>query len=198
MENKQNRRRGRPPKFYEAPNVVEVEEIVVETAIERPSMRAEMREESPAERAKRRAAEIRGHLNGIDEGTDEFYIDPSMIPDGWSYEWKRRLLLGAEDPSHNVALYRMGWEPVPLTRHPEMMPRDWKGETIERKGMILMERPLELVEEARAIERRKAVNQVRDKEAQIAGTPDGTLTRDHAQARPSIKKGYEPIPIPKD
>lgn len=198
MENKQNRRRGRPPKFYEAPNVVEVEEIVVETAIERPSMRAEMREESPAERAKRRAAEIRGHLNGIDEGTDEFYIDPSMIPDGWSYEWKRRLLLGAEDPSHNVALYRMGWEPVPLTRHPEMMPRDWKGETIERKGMILMERPLELVEEARQIERRRAVNQVRDKEAQIAGTPDGTLTRDHAQARPSIKKGFEPIPIPKD
>lgn len=198
MENKPNRKRGRPPKLFDAPIYVEKEEIMVETPIERPSMRAEMREESPAERAKRRAAEIRGHLNGIDEGTDEFYIDPSMIPDGWSYEWKRRLLLGAEDPSHNVALYRMGWEPVPLTRHPEMMPRDWKGETIERKGMILMERPLELVEEARAIERRKAVNQVRDKEAQIAGTPDGTLTRDHAQARPSIKKGYEPIPIPKD
>jgi len=198
MENKPIRKRGRPPKLFEAPKMVEVEEIVVETPIERPAMRAEMREESPAERAKRRAAEIRGHLNGIDEGTDEFYIDPSMIPDGWSYEWKRRLLLGAEDPSHNVALYRMGWEPVPLTRHPEMMPRDWRGETIERKGMILMERPLELVEEARQIERRKAVNQVRDKEAQIAGTPDGTLTRDHAQARPSIKKGYEPIPIPKD
>lgn len=198
MENKPNRKRGRPPIMFKAPEPAEIEEIVAETAIERPAMRAEMREESPAERAKRRAAEIRGHLNGIDEGTDEFYIDPSMIPDGWSYEWKRRLLLGAEDPSHNVALYRMGWEPVPLSRHPEMMPRDWRGETIERKGMILMERPLELVEEARQIERRKAVNQVRDKEAQIAGTPDGTLTRDHAQARPSIKKGYEPIPIPKD
>lgn len=198
MENKPNRKRGRPPIMFKAPEPAEIEEIVAETAIERPAMRAEMREESPAERAKRRAAEIRGHLNGIDEGTDEFYIDPSMIPDGWSYEWKRRLLLGAEDPSHNVALYRMGWEPVPLSRHPEMMPRDWRGETIERKGMILMERPLELVEEARQIERRKAVNQVRDKEAQIAGTPDGTLTRDHAQARPHIKKGYEPIPIPKD
>lgn len=198
METKPIRRKGRPPKLFLAPEVAEVEEIVVETPIERPSMRAEMREESPAERAKRRAAEIRGHLNGIDEGTDEFYIDPSMIPDGWAYEWKRRLLLGAEDPSHNVALYRMGWEPVPVSRHPEMMPRDWAGQTIERKGMILMERPLELVEEARQIERRKAVNQVRDKEAQIAGTPDGTLTRDHAQARPSIKKGYEPIPIPKD
>ena len=198
MENKPIRRRGRPPREERVVEFVETTEIVENTPIERPSMRAEMREESPAERARRRAAEIRGHLNGIDEGTDEFYIDRSMIPEGWSYEWKRRLLLGAEDPSHNVALYRMGWEPVPLSRHPEMMPRDWKGNTIERKGMILMERPLELVEEARQIERRKAVNQVRDKEAQIAGTPDGTLTRDHAQARPQIKKGYEPIPIPKD
>ena len=198
MENKPIRRRGRPPREERVVEFVETTEIVENTPIERPSMRAEMREESPAERARRRAAEIRGHLNGIDEGTDEFYIDRSMIPEGWSYEWKRRLLLGAEDPSHNVALYRMGWEPVPLSRHPEMMPRDWSGNTIERKGMILMERPLELVEEARQIERRKAVNQVRDKEAQIAGTPDGTLTRDHAQARPQIKKGYEPIPIPKD
>lgn len=198
MQDKPIRKTGTPPKGYKKPEVAEMDEIVENAPIERPSMRAEMREESPAERARRRAAEIRGHLNGIDEGTDEFYIDNSMIPEGWSYEWKRRLLLGAEDPSHNVALYRMGWEPVPLSRHPEMMPRDWKGETIERKGMILMERPLELVEEARQIERRKAVNQVRDKEAQIAGTPDGTLTRDHAQARPSIKKGYEPIPIPKD
>ena len=36
------------------------------------------------------------------------------------------------------------------------------------------------------------------KEAQIAGTPDGTMTRDHALARPKINKSYEPIPIPKE
>lgn len=205
MEKMQRKPRGRRPKMETtSDDVVETykvgvqEDIFDTTPIDRPAMRAEMREESPAERAKRRAAEIRGHLGGMDEGNDEFYIDPSMVPDGWAYEWKRRLLLGAEDPSHNVALYRMGWEPVPASRHPEMMPRGWSGETIERKGMVLMERPKELVEEARHTEYRKAVNQVRDKEAQLAGTPDGTLTRDHAQARPNIKKGYEPIPIPKD
>lgn len=209
MENSLPRKRGRKPKGFKMETAkltdAEIDEIVEEVAetinsqpIERPSMRGNVREESPADRAKRRAAEIRGHLGGLDEGTDEFYIDPHVIPDGWSYEWKRRLLLGAEDPSHNVALYRMGWEPVPASRHPEMMPRGWHGDTIERKGMILMERPLELVEEARSHELRKARNQVRDKEAQLAGTPEGTLTRDHAQAKPSIKKGYEPIPIPKD
>lgn len=209
MDNISPRKKGRPSKALKLQTeklsdeqideiVEEVAEIIDSQPIERPSMRGSVREESPADRAKRRAAEIRGHLGGLDEGTDEFYIDPHVIPDGWSYEWKRRLLLGAEDPSHNVALYRMGWEPVPASRHPEMMPRGWHGDTIERKGMILMERPLELVEEARSHELRKARNQVRDKEAQLAGTPEGTLTRDHAQAKPSIKKGYEPIPIPKD
>ena len=43
-----------------------------------------------------------------------------------------------------------------------------------------------------------ARKQVRDKEAQIAGTPDGTMTRDHAKVRPQIKKGFEAMPIPKE
>ena len=64
--------------------------------------------------------------------------------------------------------------------------------------MILMERPTEIVEEARRRHDYLARKQVRDKEAQIAGTPDGTLTRDHAQVRPQIKKGYEAIPVPSD
>jgi hypothetical protein len=69
---------------------------------------------------------------------------------------------------------------------------------IQRDGMILMERPTEIVEEARAIELRRARNQVRAKEEQLSGTPDGTMTRDHARVKPKISKGYEPIPIPND
>ena len=62
-----------------------------------------------------------------------------------------------------------------------------------------MERPTELVEEAREIERRRAIGQVRAKEQQLAGTPEGGLGhRDHAQVKPKINKGYESIPIPKD
>jgi len=64
--------------------------------------------------------------------------------------------------------------------------------------MVLMERPTEVVEEARRIQQKVAKDQVRAKEAQIAGTPDGTMTRDHAQTRPKINKSYEPIPIPKE
>ena len=167
-------------------------------SVPRPSMRAEAREESSAERAKRRTAEIMGHIGDMDEGTDDFYISPSDIPEGWSYEWKRHLLLGAEDPTYAVQLARMGWEPVPASRHPHMMPSGWSKNTIERKGLILMERPREVVEEARRLRDRAARDQVRAKEAQLSGTPEGTMTRDHAQVRPKINKGWEALPVPKE
>lgn len=163
----------------------------------RPDVRPAMaQEEDPRERAARRAAQIRGHLGDMDEGSDDFAA-PSAPP-GWTYEWKRKLTLGQEDPAHMVELVRMGWEPVPATRHPEMMPGGWSANTIERKGMILMERPTELVDEAKEIERRRAIGQVRAKEAQLSGAPDGTFTRDHADAKPRINKSYEAMPIPKD
>lgn len=151
-------------------------------------------EEDPRARAARRAAEVRGHLGDMDDGVDEFPLPPA--PDGWTYEWKRKSVMGQEDPAHMTDLYRKGWEPVPASRHPEMMPSGSTFESIERKGMVLMERPTELVDEARKIGHRRALNQVRSKEQQLAGTPEGTLSRDDPRVSPKIKKGYEPMPIP--
>ena len=188
--NEPTRRRGRQPQGLEA---------AMPASLPRDDMREPMREEDSLTRAAKRAAELRGHLGTVDEGVDDFYVDPNMAPEGWTYEWKRHLLLGAEDPSYNVALARAGWEPVPVNRdakHRAMMPINWTGSYIERRGMILMERPTETVEEAKNIERRRARDQVRAKEAQLSGTPDGTLTRDHPQARPQIKKGWESLPVP--
>ena len=152
--------------------------------------------DDPRAAAARRAAEIMGNLGTLDNGTDEFYIDPSVIPDGWSYEWKRKTILGQEDPAYQVALARSGWTAVPTSRHPEMMPHDTSSGIITRKGNILMECPLEIIQERRLAEQSKARSQVRAKEAQLAGTPEGTMTRDHAQARPQIKKSFEAMPIP--
>jgi hypothetical protein len=169
------------------------------TSSKKPDMRPDLRgamtnEEDPRARAARRAAEVRGHLGDMDDGTNQFPLPPA--PDGWTYEWKRKSVMGQEDPAHMTDLLRKGWEPVPATRHPEMMPTGNTYESVERKGMILMERPTELVEEARAIEQRRARGQVRAKEAQLAGTPDGTLSRDDPRVSPKIKKGYEPMQIP--
>jgi hypothetical protein len=164
----------------------------------RAPLRQAMREEDPRIRAARRAAEIREHVGDMDEGSDDFYVPKEYIPDGWDYEWKVRTVLGLEDPAQQVALARKGWEPVPASRHPEMMPHGTDVATIERKGLVLMERPKELSDEARSIELRRARNQVRAKEQQLSETPSGQLTRDDARVQPRIKKGYEPMPVPAD
>ena len=167
------------------------------------TLRPEMRpnataEESPRERAARRVAELRGHDTDLgDDGNDEYYIELGIIPEGWSYEWKVRTVLGAEDPAHQVALQRKGWEIVPASRHPEMMPLGYTGTMIIRKGMVLMERPLEITEEARSIEQRRARLQVRAKEEQLSASRPGEFERSHkGENMTRIKKGYEAMPIP--
>lgn len=203
MEN--NIRRGRPPKglFQKRPaeqsvhsepdisdNVALTEN---EAASEAASFRAPMRDDDPRARAKKRADQLRGHLGEVVDGTDEFYIDPSVIPADWSYQWKRHTIYGAEDPAYQVALARAGWTPVPTSRHPDMMPHDGASQIITRKGCILMEIPKEIEDERRDAELRKAKLQVRHKEAQLSGTPDGTMER----VRPEIKKSYQAGPAPK-
>jgi hypothetical protein len=165
----------------------------------RPPMRANPKDESPRDRANRRAEELRQHLGNLDEGTDEFYVPAQMIPDGWTYEWKRQSVYNQEEQSYIVQTIREGWEPVPVDRcpmHRAMMPSTWTKGTIERKGMMLMERPTEITEEMRAIELRRARQQVRVKEQQLSATPDGTMSRDDPRVAPKIKKGYSPVDIP--
>ena len=168
----------------------------------RPNMRPEapVTEESPRERAARKAAELREHRRGdLDDGTDEFFVEPGIIPDGWSYEWKTKTILGMEDPNHQVKLARDGWEPVPASRHPEMMPAGYKGVEITRKGMVLMERPLEITEEMRALELRRARLQVRAKEEQLTAAPAGQFERSNkGNDLVKVKKSYEAMPIPEE
>jgi len=168
-------------------------------ATDRPDIRRPMRDEDPREAAERRAAEIMAHLGGtMDEGTDEFYIDPHAIPDGWTYEWKRKTVYGSEDPSYSVSLKRTGWTEVPASRHPEMMPANFKSAVIERKGLVLMERPQSITRRVELTDKDRAREQIRFKEQQLTHAPDGQFTRDHAQAQPKIKKSYEAMPIPKE
>jgi hypothetical protein len=167
----------------------------------RPDVREDIREESPAARAAKRVAEIRKHREGLDlENEDKYFIDPRIVPEGWSYEWKRKSIYNQEDPSYQIKLADGGWTPVPTNRdarHKALMPTG-NYNTIERDGMILMERPKELTDEAKAIELRRARNQVRAKEQQLSTTPDGTLSRDDARVRPQVKKSYEAMPIPQE
>lgn len=184
--------------MIEAVGEISLDDVTREAASLRPPMRPPMREDDPRSRAAKRAAEIRGNVGSMDEGVDDFYIDTREIPDGWTYEWKRRTIAGQEDPAYQVSLARMGWEPVPAERHPNMMPINGQYTTIERKGMMLMERPMELSEEARSIELKKARQQIANKKSQLGSSPDGQFGRDHASVKPKVSSSYEPMPIPND
>lgn len=191
-------RRGRPPNIPR-PEPMQQRQVSPELADEAPAPRIAL--EDPRARAARRALELREHLGDMDQGTDEYAIDPRIIPAGWSYEWKTKSVLAQEQTSYIVGIQQRGWENVPTSRHPEMMPKGHPlSAPIEKKGMMLMERPLEITEEVKRIELRKARGQVNQKEAQLNNAPQGTFQRDNKGAPlTNIKKNYdyEPITVPK-
>ena len=142
-------------------------------------------------RAEARLREIRGQMPEGGENRDKFWA-PSP-PEGWDYQWKRRTIYNQEDPSYQVELSRNGWEAVPLSRHPEMMPKNWQGNTIEVEGQVLMERPKILTDEARARELRAARDIVKTKEAQLRSGRSDDLGPRQVLAH---KKSREAIQIP--
>ena len=144
-------------------------------------------------RAEARLREIRESMPEGGETRDKFWAPKP--PDGWDYQWKRYLLMGEEQHIYQVELRRNCWEPVPLSRYPEMMPPGWSGETIEREGQILMERPMVLTQEARAREKGDAREAVLTKEAQLRSGKDGDLG--HREVH-RFSKSREAMPIPSD
>jgi hypothetical protein len=96
-----------------------------------------------------------------------------------------------------LALRRGGWEEVPTARHPEMMPLGSTDAFIMRKGMVLMERPLEITEDARMRDKRNARQQVQGKEDQLNSVDPGQFERKNkTESLVKVKKSYEAVPIP--
>lgn len=173
----------------------------------RPYNRRQARPESPrpaaprdpdaAARLEARTAALLQSVDMDTTGADEFFIDLDAVPEGWCYEWKRNTLLNQEDPSYQVELARMGWEPVPAERHPDMMPRGYRGVVIERKGMILMERPQEITDMIRRRDDKEARSRVQGMEDRLSGSPQGHFERSNKdQPLARIKRTVEPMEIP--
>lgn len=81
---------------------------------------------------------------------DQFSIPDDLQEPGWSYQWCRTSTLGQEDVSHMVSLQENGWRHVPASRpswRGRFMPENYEG-PIYRDGLVLMERPASLTEEA--------------------------------------------------
>jgi hypothetical protein len=144
------------------------------------------------DRLAERIRQIRGTATELGDSRDKFWAPAP--PPGWDYQWKMFTVMGKEYPERRREQIEQGWTPVPLSRHPEMMPPGWSGETIELEGQVLMERPMIFTEEARARESREARSNVRSKEEQLGLSKPGQFDRNPSR----VKKGYEPIPVGDD
>lgn len=186
---------GRPKKD---PNNTTLEANMAETD----KINERMVETAPVTRGLREAAiraeELRNKMRGEQFDSqvyDEFYIDPRVIPEGWDYNWKRESIAGQIDDDHLIEMRMSGWEPVDSKRHPEMMPIGYTG-PIRKKGMILMERPLEITRMAQEREVSTAREVVAAKEKALGMAPAGTFERDRSKT--GVRKSYQPMNIPQN
>ena len=135
---------------------------------------------------------------GLDSigGTDEFYIDRSIIPDGWEYEYKCNAVTGQENTHHMNDLARQGWRPVPVSRHPELMPHGATG-AITKKGLTLMEMPKIIVDKLKARQINDARETLRNSDKQLNDTPANTAPRDEfpEKMRGVKREIFRPIPV---
>lgn len=123
--------------------------------------------------------------------SDRFHIPAHLIPEGWTYEWKRETLYGQEDPAHMIAMGENGWTPVDASVHPGyFMPKNYSG-PIRRDGMILMERPKELTEEARAEDVALARAQMRAQSEQLGLQLPKGFSGEHNGVRPRVSQTYQ-------
>jgi hypothetical protein len=133
---------------------------------------------------------------------DRLKVPKDVIPDGMEYLWVTGSIYGQPQTQRLARFQRQGWVPVPASRHDGMfMPRGHKG-YIEVDGLILHERSKKISDMARAHERKKALGQIRAKEAQLMGGDLGGVSLDtqHPTALRTnkISKTYEKVEIPED
>ena len=165
-------------------------------AIERPAQHAAKVAEREPQRDTLHGEARRTRRRKATGNEDMFYIPVDEIPEGSSYEWKRWSVNGQEDPFYIAQMREQGWEPVNPKKHPNWVPPGYSQPNIIKGGMILMERPIELTNEAKAEQRQLAKKQTREAEQRLGMTPKGELTREHPDVAPRVVKEYmRPVSI---
>jgi hypothetical protein len=103
-----------------------------------------------------------------------YALDLSKKPPDMDYNWKAETINGQENTQNLVNYEANGWTPVPASRHPERAGRRAKADDVIRiGGQILMERPKEISEESKDIDRHRANQQVQSQVQKIRGAGIG-------------------------
>ncbi len=156
-----------------------------------------------------RGGEILARNNRNNDGIDQFDVPAHMREKGWSLQWVRHSCYGKED-AQNVHIHmENGWRPVPANRWDgHFHPKGHQGGII-RDGMILMERPETLTDQAIQDGIRAAKSQRSRQSAAFTGV-DKMLEETHGAhagfeasdasndsrgvARPKLKRSIEQVP----
>ena len=156
------------------------------------------RETSPREDVRSDPAPRSHGRTRVRRSDDKFFVDPAIIPPGWHYQWKRHTILGQEDPAYQAELHQVGFSPVPAERHPGVfLPAGATGSIIIG-GQMLMERPIELENEARFEEKQRADAQVNGSRQQFGlptNTPGFSTQTPGARANTYVRSGYERVDV---
>ncbi len=111
-------------------------------------------------------------------------------PDGMDYGWKVKTVNGKEAKEAMLAWRLNGWTPVPAGRHPEFTGESADSQAeIERGGQVLCERPMEITQESKAMEKQAARDQVQTQMDRLAGRAKQT----GSERVTKLKRSYEPI-----
>lgn len=164
-------------------------------AAPRRSMRSPVhRTEGVREGGQRRKVRRGGGEKSIFDLPDD--LQAELDGKGLSAEFKRTNYFGKdEEPDYHIELMENGWEPLSLKSFPafaKLMPKNWNKDTFEKRGQILMVRPKELTEEARAEEKKKADERVKGQLATLKQAGAGEAARTLAKVNRSYERG---VPI---
>lgn len=121
---------------------------------------------------------------------NRFDIDQDEIPPGMSYEWKVKTVNGKEAREAMINWRLNGWKPVPAGRHPGFTGESVDSQAeIERGGQVLCERPVEITNQSKDMDKAKAKDQVRAQMDRLAGRARDT----QSQRVTKSSRSYEPI-----
>lgn len=126
------------------------------------------------------------------------YVPQDLIPEGYVAEWKNTHVYGQpveeSQPDYHVFLQDQGWEYATVDQFRPMVGPNWKHNTINRRGQVLMIRPKELSDEARAEDKQKADVQLNGKLQQLGMAEKGQFARKN----PVVKRTYERVEVPEE
>jgi len=133
---------------------------------------------------------------------DVYAIDRSILPEHMDYQWVTKSVMGDEGGrvrSDYVKMTMNGWEPIDASRVPQYGIAS--GE-VNIGGLVLMQRPVEMSEEARQEDIAKATGQVSTQINRLNDIPDQLeLNRPGQERRGRGERRFgrgEPIPVSGD